>query len=196
MKQCRFGFFVLLVFLMACEKKESSSSSTFKEGSFEKGEKIIEAKKDQGDTLAMAYENLIKFLPANVAGYIPKDNGTGKTDHSNGSSWSMAEKIYVNGNKKIKITLADYNGAYGLYAGATAIFSLDKTENKEERSLAITLKNGKWKAWESYKKVSREAFLITGINDRFLLTLEAEDQIDTELIKSVAENLDLDKLIN
>jgi hypothetical protein len=59
--------FALSVFLISCNREKESSSS-FEEGNFEKGEKIIEVKKDQGDTLAMPYESLIKFLPTTING--------------------------------------------------------------------------------------------------------------------------------
>jgi hypothetical protein len=193
MKRYLVYIFFLFVILISCNKEKESS---LKEGSFEKSKKIIEDKKNQGDTLAMTYEKLLKFLPAEINGYFEKDKGTGKTINENGISWSIAEKKYFDGDQNFKISLADYNGAYGLYAGATAIFSLGNIENAEESSHAVILKNGKFKGWESYKKESKEAYLITGISDRFLLTLEAENQISTEFIKNIIEKMDFDKLIN
>lgn len=184
----------LMLLFFSCSKDEKKSSPLI-EGNFEKNEKTIEEKKAKGDTLAMPFQSLEKFIPSSINGYAAEGNVSGETKNESGMSWSVIRKTYQKGNQRITISLADYNGAYGLYAGATAVFSLGKVENEEEKSQPVDFKNGQLNGWESYKKLSKEAFLIVAINERFLLTIEAEGQGNTDLIRLLVENSDLDALM-
>src|SRR5690606_37344268 len=95
---------------------------------------------------------------------------------------------------EIKITLLDYNAALSMYSMATAMWSTGfKIDNSKEKSQSVKLTD-EITGWETILKKSKDASLILGINDRFLLTIEAENQENTDLLKEIAKQMDLSKL--
>jgi hypothetical protein len=186
---------ILLLSLSACDKKEKEKESAINinDGQFEQNEIKIEEKRQSGDTLAMPYETLKGYLPSTLSGYKEVEV-TGKEINEHGMSWSHTKKKYVQGGQTMYITLADYNGAYGLYAGATMVLELPNVDNEDEHSESITVQLGSIKAWQSYKKQTKDAVLIMAINDRFLINIEAQNQINADHVRAIAETLDVNLL--
>ena len=186
----------LTMSFISCDKKEKEENKLITSNGLESSEKKIEEKRIKGDTLALSHEILETALPSSVEGFNAVGKGEGTTTNEEFVSWSVIEKKYRKGNQNLSISLADYNGAYGLYAGATALFdNVETIDNAEEKVQGIMLKDGKLKGRESLKKESREAYLMAGIQDRFLITIWADNQTDTELVKQVFGSIDLDKLM-
>lgn len=194
----KIGFTVcLMISFVSCDKKEKEEGKSINSNELEVSERKIEEKRINGDTLAFSHEILETILPGSIEGFNAAGKGNGTTTNEEFISWSVIEKKYKKENQNLSITLADYNGAYGLYAGATALFdNAEMVDNGEERVQLIMLKDGKLKGRESFKKESREAYLLVGIEDRFLVAIWADNQSDTELIKKVFESMDTDKLMD
>jgi len=154
----------------------------------------IKERKAKGDTLAMPYADLIKYLPTSIAGYKAGEP-TGSSMNMTGMSYSSAEIEFTNDkDESIKVSLVDYNSAASLYQGMTALwasgFSMD---SPDEKAGGIKFNNDV-AGWEDYHKKSKEADVTLGIGYRFYLTVHADNQESTEFAKSVAKSLDLSKL--
>jgi hypothetical protein len=154
----------------------------------------LKERRERGDTLAMHYEKLIQHLPTEISGYNRKEP-TGSSVNMAGMSYSNAEVRYENENGNfIKITLIDYNQAYGVYQSATAMWALGMSiDSPEEKSNGIKI-NEEVAGWETFKKKSKNAALTLGIGYRFWLNIEANNQENTDFVKEVAKKVDMDKL--
>lgn len=184
--------------IISCNKTQTESevNTDTLSGQLEHGQKKIAEKRAEGDTLALPYEELGKFLPDDILGFKAEGEWTGKTENTESISWSTVDKKYNNGKQNMEITLSDYNGAYGLYAGAAAIFDMEEDPGTtDEFAKSFSLNEGRIKGREAFSKGSGEATIIAGINERFFLTIAANQQTDTEFVRSVLQDLDLQSLL-
>lgn len=149
----------------------------------------------KGDTLAIPYKELQAYLPKEISGYAPDGDPDGSTTNMSGISYSQCEQTYSNGEKSVTVSIHDYNGAYDMYSGLTALYSAGMSfENDEELARGVSLKGDKYKGWEILKKVDKRAEMFLGVGYRFYIAIEADNQENTDFIKSVAEGLNLDEL--
>ncbi len=155
-------------------------------------EKKIAERKAKGDTLAMPYEDLMKYLPEDIDGY-KKGEPDGASINMPGSSYSTANADYTNDKgERVKVTIVDYNQAYAMYSGLTAMWAFS-VDTPEEKSQGVKI-DDKVAGWEQFKKKSGDAVITLGVGYRFWVQVEADNQKDTEWVKSVAKSIDLDKL--
>ncbi len=192
--------------LMACggnEKKEEENIDVEKnpmgalikmgQNMQQQAKKMEKTQADRKDAKAMNYEELIKYLPQSVTGYT-KEEPKGESVEMNGMSFSSAEVRFTKGNDDIKVTLLDYNAAMAMYSMATAMWASGfKIDNSEETSQSISIDENV-NGWETIKKKSKDASLIVGVNDRFLLTIEGGNQKNLDLFKEIAKGMELKKL--
>jgi hypothetical protein len=174
---------------------EESKAELSTELSMDASQKLREARRIKGDTLAMSYLDLQKYLPKEINGYIAQGNPKGEYMDIPGMAFSQAEQIYKKGDSQLVISLFDYNSAYDMYAGATALFAGAPVQNNEETAKGLSMKD-QMKGWESYKKKEKRAELMLGIAERFYLNIKADKQEGTELIKNIADKMDLSGLNN
>lgn len=155
-------------------------------------EKKIAERKAKGDTLAMPYEDLMKYLPEEIDGY-KKGEPDGASINMPGSSYSTANADYTNDKgESVKITIVDYNQAYAMYSGLTAMWAFS-VDTPEEKSQGVKI-DDKVAGWEQFRKKSGDAVITLGVGYRFWVQVEADNQKDTEWVKTVAKSIDLDKL--
>ena len=173
------------------KKENSSSDSKSTAGSYEEKMKQRRAK---GDTLAMPYAELQKYLPSSIDGY--------KAGKPSGASINMMQMSYSTADirfKKdngdwVKVTIIDYNQAYGLYSSATAMWAMGMSmDTPEETASGVKLDNTVG-GWQLYKKKSKNATLTVGVGNRFWLNVEANNQADAEFVKAIASKMDLSTL--
>src|ERR1019366_3488348 len=89
-----------------------------------KGNEAAQAKlkerRAKGDTLAIPYADLMKYLPASIDGYKAGEPD-GNSINMPGASYSTANVNFKNDKgDNIKVTLVDYNAAYAMYSSVTA----------------------------------------------------------------------------
>ncbi len=154
----------------------------------------LEERRAKGDTLAMHYEELMKFLPDEISGY-KRNEPNGGTVNMMGMSYSSAEARYENSNGNyLKITLVDYNQAYGIYQTATAMWAMGMSiDTPDEKANGVKI-NDDIAGWESFKKKTKDAQLVLGIGHRFWLSIEGDQQEDTKFLRKVAKEVNMDKL--
>ncbi len=164
-----------------------------KKGSSDANTKMKE-RKAKGDTLAMNYKELQKYLPLSIDGYkTGEPNGT--SINMQGMSYSSAEATFKKDNgDHIKVTIIDYNAAYGIYTAATAMWAIGmNVETPEEKVSGIKMDN-EIGGWETFKKKRKDATVTLGVGYRFWVNIEANNQESTDFIKSVAKSMRLDDL--
>ena len=175
------------------EKNPMEALMKMGENMQKQAEKIEEKQKNRENASAMHYEELMKYLPESIEDY-EKNEPKGESVEMGEMSFSSAEVRFKNQQDEIKITLLDYNAALSMYSMATAMWSTGfKIDNSKEKSQSVKLTD-EITGWETIQKKSKDASLILGINDRFLLTIEAENQENTDLLKEIAKQMDLSKL--
>ncbi len=163
------------------------------ENTAKKSEDKMKERRAKGDTMALPYAELQKYLPV-IDGYTMSEPD-GSSINMTGMSYSNAEGRYKNSNgKKIKVTIIDYNQAFALYSTATAMWAMGlSVDTPTEKACAYKM-DDKTMGWESYKKKSKQAAVTLGIGDRFWINVEAQDQENTDFVKEVAKSIDLSKL--
>ncbi|MFN6943771.1 MAG: hypothetical protein ACK4ND_02415 [Cytophagaceae bacterium] len=158
-------------------------------------QKKLEERRAKGDTLAMNYKELQKFLPSEIKGYTGEGEIEGNSVNMEGMSYSSVEHNYKKGDSYLNISLVDYNSAHDLYSGLTAMWATGMSiEDNNQIANGTSLKNGTLKGWEVYHKEEKRAELMLGVVGRFFLSISLDQQDNTDLIKEIAESLDLSEL--
>lgn len=154
---------------------------------------IMKDRRAKGDTLAMPYAQLQKYLPQSVSGYTA-GKPDGASVNMGQASYSTATIKFTNGNDWVKVAIVDYNQAYGMYASLTSVWAMGMSvDSPQEKADGIKLDNNVG-GWEDYKKNNKEAIITLGVGSRFLVSVDASNQTDTEFAKSIAKSIDLSKL--
>ncbi|GEM_PF-995398 len=155
----------------------------------------VKARRERGDTVAINYADLAKYLPS-VSGYEPEGGPKGETSSNAGFGTSNTKQRYVNGDKYVEISLADFNSTAGLGSMALMSYTLAaaiSSESDEEKLVGFT-KSADIKGSQMLRKNTKVAGLNAVITDRFLITIEANEQTDLEFVKQILESFDLNKL--
>jgi len=165
------------------------------EKSAKENEGKMAARRAKGDTMAMPYAELQKLLPASVEGYKPDGEPDGGSVNMTGMSYSSAEQRYKNEKGDwLKVSIVDYNQAYAMYSSLTGLWAVGMSiDTPEEKANGVKLEND-IAGWEVFKKKSKNAIVTLGVGDRFWVNVEANNQSNTDLVKSVAQSVDLSKL--
>lgn len=168
---------------IAEEAKESISES----------EKRMAARRAKGDTVAMPYKDLQAFLPE-VSGYKKEGGPRGSQMNMPGmaGSWSQTEQSYSSGDKRIEITLFDYNGANMAFGAATAMYKAGfASEDDTKRTGSVDLGVRDVTGYETVYKQDPRAELTLVVVDRFMIQLQSEGSNDVEALKKVAKGMRL-----
>ncbi|MDF1673395.1 MAG: hypothetical protein P1U41_07800 [Vicingaceae bacterium] len=202
--------FILPLFLVSCggeetkekelenidvEKNPLGALMKMGKNMAENAEKMEEKMKNRKDAKAIHYEELLKYLPESIEGYQINGEPKGASMDMQGMSYSSAEIEFKNkdGNR-IDITLLDYNAAYNMYTMATTMWASGfKIDTSEEFAQSISFGDN-INGWESFKKKSYRANIALGIGDRFLLTIDGDNQEGTEALKEIIKSMDIDGL--
>jgi hypothetical protein len=105
-------------------------------------------------------------------------------------SYSQTEQEYTSGDKKIKITITDYNASQMAFTSATALYSLNiSAEDDEKRQGSIDLGVKDVAAYETVYKQRQEADLVVIAGDRFYINIENNGSNDIDQLKAVAKEV-------
>lgn len=204
-----FAALALCALISGCgaDEKISEIQQTYNnmEALAEAGEKMNEAqqrseqrreeRRKRGDTLAIPYQDLQKYLPESVAGYTAEEP-EGQSFTMTGYSYSTASRRFTNEQgEEVRVELFDYNSAYDMLAASVALwqagFSMEDAHGIQRTFDAGIEHTG---AFEEYNKDSKRAKVTYALGDRFLLMVEADNKPDTEFVKSVASSMKLGEL--
>lgn len=136
---------------------------------------------------AVPSATLVGFLP-NVGGYTAHEPSTSSAN-MNGVEWSTAEREFDNGDKHVKVTLADYNYLQGL----TAAYSmLTNFSMEDENEIQHGEKFGSYPGWISWHKKSNDGQIGVIVNDRIYLIVEGSGGVSLDDLRSIVGQMNLD----
>ncbi|MBC8044961.1 MAG: hypothetical protein IAF08_16100 [Rhizobacter sp.] len=198
---------VALVAVAGCGKKADEAKTAMQAmksmaesgekvaGEVEKSEAKMEARRQKGDTLAIPYKDLQKYLPESIGGYTAEEP-KGQTMSMQGMSYSTATRRYTQGESDIEVSLTDYNSAYGVMTSATMFMSLGITvDDDEQTTKGYDTGISGVKGYEELQKKSKNAKITLSVGDRFLLVVAATGgQENTEFVKGIAKSIKLSDL--
>ena len=152
-------------------------------------------RKAKGDTLAMNYKDLQKYLP-DVAGYEKDGDPEGESMSMPGfGSFSKAEQQYKSGDKTIDVELLDYNQSALGFTTAATMFSMNiQMENDSEKSGSFDTGMKLVKGYEQVFKKDNNATVTYAIADRFMLTIKSRGSNDADVLKAIAKSMNLAEL--
>lgn len=158
-----------------------------------------EERRKRGDTLAMPYQDLQKYLPESVSGYSPQEP-SGSTMNMTGMSYSTAARRYIKtgadgAEESVEVTIIDYNASSDLYTGMTALWGTNfsmEDQNGYSRSFDLGMKDVA--GWEHYDKQNKGSEITTAVGGRFILTVKATVQPNNDMAKSIAKSMKLSEL--
>ncbi len=209
MKNLRLNLFIISVapLFFGCGSKElqdaknayeviSKSPEIAKnlEENMNKAAKKREERKKKGDTLAINYKKLQEYLPSKIEGYEKDGEMKGESTSMQGLSISQAECNFKKGENKFKIAIADYNGAYEMYGGLTAMWSTGINIEDDEKKIEPFTLTEDAKGLQTTKKKEKEIEIVFGIGERFFVTVRATGTDDIAFVKSVLKTMDIDAL--
>jgi hypothetical protein len=153
------------------------------------------ARKAKGDTMAMPYVDLQAYLP-DITGYTKNGGPKGSQMNMPGmGSLSTAEQEYANGDKKITVSIVDYNSAYQAFVGATAVFKMGLSmEDDDKKQGPVDLGVKDVVAYETTYKKNQQGDLALIAGDRFLIEIRSQGSNDAQLLTSTASGMKLGDL--
>lgn len=160
-----------------------------------------EERRKRGDTLAMPYQDLQKYLPSSINGYTAEEP-SGSTINMSGMSYSNAKRDFVRSSEtsgetsRISVELFDYNSAFDIYSGLTILWGANfsmEDDQKYTRTFDPGIKDVT--GFEEYYKKDKNANITYAIGGRFILTIKANgEQTGTEAAKDIAKSMNLGEL--
>ncbi len=140
-------------------------------------------------THSIASATLAGLLP-NLSGYTAHEPSTSSANF-NGIEWSTAERAFDNGDKHVKVTLADYNYAEGL----TAAYSmLANFSSEDENQLQHGEKFGAYPGWVTWQKKANNGQIGVIVADRIYLIVEGSGGVTLDDLRGVVGQMNLDAI--
>ncbi len=136
---------------------------------------------------AIPSSTLAGFLP-NLSGFTAQEPETSSMTMS-GVEWSTADREFNNGDKHVKVTLADYNYLQGLTA-AYSMMENFSMENAEE--LQHGEKFGGYPGWVDWKKKANEGQVGVVLGDRIYLMVEGSGGVTLDDLRAIVNGMNLD----
>jgi len=197
---------VLTFVFTSCGETEKAENKETSKDSLEKSikdvkqatedlENIAEGLKSVGGGEPIHYKDLQKFLPQSIGGYQMEDP-EGATLNMQGFSVSSADAEYTSdAGDYVRISILDYNAAISLFQMSTAMWKMGITiDSDDEYAKAFSLNNDV-SGWETFDKRNNKANVVAGIGNRLLITVEANNQSDSEKAKDILASMNLKSMI-
>ena len=178
--------------------RNAEEIATNMEKDVSKAEKRFEKRKEIGDTLAMNYKELQKYLPESMEGYTAKEP-QGQSSQMGIYSFSQVSREYVKetpeGRSFIEIEILDYNQTHQMFMGITSAWS-SKMKFEDDMMVEQTFDPGieNTTAFESYNKKNNDATVTYAVAWRFIIKARANNQEGTDYLKKVVNKMDLKEL--
>jgi hypothetical protein len=206
----KLGLGLLIGLLTACGGKEeqaenATDSARYMQRYMRWQEKIKKTEQEtkqkrqarfkKGDTLAIKPQKLKEYLPTKILGFQTEGHLIDNPSNFSGRAFSSVEQGYVKGNQHLRITITDHNGktapdyATMLATWRETIFQ----DNRREYSAGVLIQKN-IKSWAYLHKRKRRAELTLLVSDRITVFIMADNQANTELIRQIAEQMDLQTL--
>ena len=163
----------------------------------EEANDAMKDRRERGDTLAMHYEELAKYLPSAVGEYEKSgDLDGGTTNMSGAGSFSNVTQVYENSEgNRLKISILDYNAAQMMFMASMAAYASGFSIDTPESMIKGLEISDNIKGWQEFQKKSKQAKSVVGIANRFYVEVEAGNQEGTDFTNSVLKDeIDINEL--
>ena len=137
-----------------------------------------------GEAQVLLPNDLVKLVADDIPGFRLRSDNTKSTHLKLGDiTYSMCQKEYTAGSKRIKILLFDFNEAQIMYVQATRGWLLfEALDSEVYNQRQITEKE--YFGWETYHIPTNTARVYLGINSRFMMTVETTN-VDLESLGEI-----------
>lgn len=166
-------------------------------------EKFMAERAAKGDTVAMPYTELQKFLPTSIDGYKMEGEPAGNQQSMGAFSMSMAEQNWVsttgdtNNPARIHVILSDYGGTGAGYGVAGLAFTIQsQSEDNTQKMRTYKTDYPYTFAAETFRKDTKEATVTMGTRYRYIINVRAENQTDDQTQKATAIAMDIAKKLD
>lgn len=148
-----------------------------------------------------SFTSLLEFIPQDIEGYTlsedpinGEDGGVGKTGTR---YFSFASKTFVKKDEKIKVEIIDYSSDTTQLLGLLNMYGYNtNVDNNVMKSKKVALKVPSTKAVSNQFKNEKTSKLIVGVSDKVLIVITGMQNDDIELLKRVADKIDIRKMVN
>lgn len=140
---------------------------------------------------AIDYKTLQDKIPSSIKGYSQVGDPDGMNMDMNGMSWSSATKKFTSGSKNLSVTIIDYHGASSMYTGFAMAWG-NTMHFENESSIGGTTTVDGFNGVENYDKKDKSSTLVLGVNDRYYVSIEIDEDLD--FAKSLVSELELSSL--
>ncbi len=130
-------------------------------------------------------KTLAGFLPS-VSGYTSKGEPETMEMDFQGAKYAHANQTYENGDKRITVSILDYNYIAGLSAAYSAMMGMSYETNEESLHSEQFSGNPGWISW---KKGSKTGTVGVFVNNRIFVIIEGHDDVSLDELKSVANSI-------
>jgi hypothetical protein len=141
------------------------------------------------------YSDLEKFLPIAIEGY-DMEAPEGTTLNMEGFAVSSATAEYTSAHGDyIRVSILDYNAARSVYKMSTAMWGMGITIDSDDEYAKSFSLNNDISGWESFEKINNKSNVVAGIGNRLLITIEANNQSDSEKTKDILALVNLKSMV-
>jgi hypothetical protein len=137
---------------------------------------------------------LQSYLPTAIPGYltgVPESRTVDLDD----ITFSSAKIEFENrSGNYIRISLFDFSMEENMYRAAIALWETGLQLESDETYIRSLDWGSNFTVWEEFRSTEKIAIVALGIVDRFFLTIEADNQKETGFVKTIAQNMSLDRL--
>lgn len=168
------------------------------ESSMKDAEQFQKERVAKGDTVAMPYADLQKYLPTSISGYTPREEPSGQSQNMPGFSMSQAEQTWVGSanadgsTPEIHVSLVDFGGTQQGYAMMAAPMMMGFSQEDAHRRVGSTkLDVDHTGGWEEFDKDSKNAKITAITRYRYVIAVEARNKGEDQsaMAKSLAEEI-------
>lgn len=137
------------------------------------------------------FRELKAMLPRSAAG-LSRTDASGQKSGMFGLKVSTAEGLYKDGNKRIKVNIADGGGIGGLVKGM-ADWSTIEIDSESDNGYEKTTTIDGHKAFVKWEDNRQKGQIAVIVNDRFVVSIEGKN-VTMDDLEEVLDDIDLDEL--
>jgi hypothetical protein len=135
------------------------------------------------------FKELLPFVDLKLPGWQPDGKPGGTTMKQGNMSISEARATYRSGDKTLELVVMDF---WGKSIPFLAMGQHLEMETNDEQVRTTTVQD--FKALETFRKQDRQGELNISVADRFWVKLDGDGIDSPEVLKTVAQQMDLKKL--
>ena len=191
----------LFLLLLACQPSDSSSTRALTQWNEAQPETQVSdfdsayaRWQETGDTLLRSVAEMRSLIPPAPKGYRLDDSSATELNHE-GLRMSQAEAVYTRGEQEIHLVLTDYIQNYRVWTAMAEMYNSDYTSDTDEELVcALPADADEQFAWLTWMKPDARIRVQTGLQYRYLLSIDISPATDTSGIRALIRRFDFSRL--